>query len=148
MSRASKIFRTFAAADLLVLAYLLELNIAVLIAPPNPMRTQSLLEVLGLLVIYAVCLGLVRTSALRSNNWTALLYRIGIYGPYHKVAEFLTNIGSLPRIVAPINLSLNPTARLGERKPKKDEQFLEARMQIQTFVAHTSAKAPAGAGAQ
>jgi type IV pilus assembly protein PilO len=82
------------------------------------------------------------------DQYDTYRYRIGIYGPYHKVAEFLTNIGSLPRIVAPINVTLNPTARLGERKPKKDEQFLEARMQIQTFVAHTSAKAPAGAGAQ
>jgi len=75
-------------------------------------------------------------------------YKLAVTGPYHQVAEFLTNIGSLPRIIAPINLSLNPTARTGERKPRKDEQFLEARMQIQTFVAHTSAKAPAGAGAQ
>jgi len=82
------------------------------------------------------------------DQYDTYRYRIGIYGPYHKVAEFLTNIGSLPRIIAPINLSLNPTARTGERKPRKDEQFLEARMQIQTFVAHTSAKAPAGAGAK
>jgi hypothetical protein len=92
LSRASRIFQTFAAADLLVLAYLLELNIAVLIAPPNPMRTQSLLEVLGLLLTYAVCLGLVRTGALRSNNWTALLYRIGIYGTVQQSYLFFRHL--------------------------------------------------------
>ena len=33
--------------------------------------------------------------------------------PLHQVAEFLTNIGSLPRIVAPINVSMSPTNRTG-----------------------------------
>lgn len=92
MSRANQILRTFAVADWLVLAYLLELNVAVLIAPPNPMRTQSLLEVLGLLLTYVVCLGLVRTGALRSNNWTALLYRIGIYGTVQQSYLFFKHL--------------------------------------------------------
>jgi hypothetical protein len=72
--------RSFAAADFLVLAYLLELNVAVLIAPPSPLKSQCLLQVVGLLVTYALCLGLVRTGTLRSSFWNALLYRIGIYG--------------------------------------------------------------------
>ncbi|MES1186090.1 MAG: phosphatase PAP2 family protein [Myxococcales bacterium] len=92
MTRASKIIRTFAVADLLVLAYLLELNVAVLIAPPNPRRTQSLLEVMGLLLTYVVCLGLVRTGALRSNGWTALLYRIGIYGTVQQSYVFFKHL--------------------------------------------------------
>lgn len=103
MSRASRIFRTFAVADGLVLAYLLELLVAVLVAPPNPMRRQSLLEVLGLLATYAVCLGLVRTSLLRSNLWAPLLYRIGIYGTVQQSYVFfkhllpVVNPGSLDR---------------------------------------------------
>ncbi len=92
MSRASKILRSFAVADIMVLAYLLELNIAVLVAPPSPMRRQSLLEVLGLLAIYLVCLGLVRTGALRSNVWTALLYRIGIYGTVQQSYVFFKHL--------------------------------------------------------
>ena len=92
MNRAAKIFRTFAVADGLVLAYLLELNLAVLIAPPSPMRRQSLLEVLGLLLVYLVCLGLVRTGALRSNNWAALLYRIGIYGTVQQSYVFFKHL--------------------------------------------------------
>ncbi len=76
----------------MVLAYLLELNIAVLVAPPSPMRRQSLFEVLGLLVTYLVCLGLVRTGALRSNIWTALLYRIGIYGTVQQSYVFFKHL--------------------------------------------------------
>jgi len=67
-------------------------------------------------------------------------YKLGVTGPYHQVAQFLTNIGSLPRIVAPINLSLSPTTRTGELRPKKNEQFLDARFAIQTYVTHTSLK--------
>jgi len=92
LSRAAKIFRTFAVADGLVLAYLLELNLAVLLAPASPMRRQSLLEVLGLLAVYVVCLGLVRTGALRSNNWAALLYRIGIYGTVQQSYVFFKHL--------------------------------------------------------
>jgi hypothetical protein len=92
LSRASKIFRSFAVADGLVLAYLLELNIAVLVAPESPMRRQSFFEVLGLLLTYVICLGLVRTGALRSNNWTALLYRIGIYGTVQQSYVFFKHL--------------------------------------------------------
>jgi type IV pilus assembly protein PilO len=74
-------------------------------------------------------------------------YKLGVTGPYHKVAEFLANVGSLPRIVAPINLSLTPATRIGDIKPKKDEQFLDANFQIQTYVAHAAAKPAATAKA-
>ncbi len=74
-------------------------------------------------------------------------YKIGVTGPYQKVAEFLTNVGSLQRIVAPINVGLAPTTRITERKPKKNEQFLDAKLGIQTYVAHNdSTMAPAGPG--
>lgn len=81
MSKAGKIFRAFAVADALVLAYLVELNIAVLIAPPHPMRTQSLFEVIALLAVCTLCLALVRSGAVGTNWRAALLYRVGIYGP-------------------------------------------------------------------
>jgi len=80
LSRASKILHSFAVADVLVLAYLLELNVAVLIAPQSPFKAQSLLQVLLLLAVYLGCLGLVRGGAARGAFWPALLYRVGIYG--------------------------------------------------------------------
>jgi len=74
------------------------------------------------------------------DQFNTYKYKLGVTGAYHEVAEFLANVGSLPRIVAPINLTLTPTARIGERKPKKNEQFLDARFQIQTYVARASMK--------
>ena len=74
------------------------------------------------------------------DQFNTYKYRLGVTGAYHQVAEFLTNVGSLSRIVAPINLSLTPTTRVGERRPKKNEQFLDAKFQIQTYVARASTK--------
>jgi type IV pilus assembly protein PilO len=63
-------------------------------------------------------------------------YKLGVVGGYHEVAQFLTNIATLDRIVAPMNLSLIVTAGKGERKAKSGESLLDARFEIQTYVAH------------
>jgi type IV pilus assembly protein PilO len=62
-------------------------------------------------------------------------YRIGVNGDYHAIARFLTNVGSLTRIVAPINLQLTPTSKNLPRVLPKEHRLLEARLQIQTYVA-------------
>lgn len=77
-------------------------------------------------------------GVINGDQFDTYRYKMGVTGPYHKVAEFLANVGSLPRIVEPINLSLTPSSHIGEIKPKKDEQFLDARFQIQTYVAHAT----------
>jgi type IV pilus assembly protein PilO len=62
-------------------------------------------------------------------------YKLGVTGPYHRIAEFLANVASLPRIVAPINLTLAPTSRgVLERRPQRDEVFLDAKFSVQTYV--------------
>lgn len=67
-------------------------------------------------------------------------YKVAVTGPYHQVAEFVTNIGSLPRIVVPMNMQLAPTNRAGgELKPRKNEQLLDVHFQVQTYVAHVAA---------
>ena len=72
-------------------------------------------------------------------------YKLGVIGSYHQVGEFLANVGSLSRIVAPINVSLlTTTNRRTEHKPKKDEQLLDAHFQIQTYVAHVTTKPAPG----
>jgi hypothetical protein len=92
VSKAKQFLHAIAAADLLVLAYLLELNVAVLLAPAHPLRLQSQLQVLGLLVTYFVCVGLARSGRLRSGFWTALLYRIGIYGTVQQSYFFFKHL--------------------------------------------------------
>ena len=67
-------------------------------------------------------------------------YKVAVTGPYHQVAEFVSNIGSLPRIVVPMNMDLKPTNRSGgELKQNKNEQLLDVHFQVQTYVAHSAA---------
>lgn len=86
-------------------------------------------------------------------------YRIGATGPYHDLATFLANVGSLERIVAPINLSLAPASRIrpgvtvmpGKPIRPPTTQPLDAKFEIQTYVVHApeltlvQAGSPAGA---
>jgi type IV pilus assembly protein PilO len=63
-------------------------------------------------------------------------YKVGVYGGYHEIAQFLTNIATLDRIVAPMNLSLLVTTARGEKRPKAGESLLDARFEITTYVSH------------
>jgi type IV pilus assembly protein PilO len=83
-------------------------------------------------------------GVVNGDQFDTYRYKLGVTGPYHQIGEFLTNVASLPRIVAPINVALTPTTRTGELRPKKNEQFLDAKFQVQTYVAHVSTKASAG----
>lgn len=58
-------------------------------------------------------------------------YRMGVTGPYHRIGQFLDNVGSLTRIMAPMNLTLRPSARAGA---KAGERLLEASFEVQTYV--------------
>ena len=66
-------------------------------------------------------------------------YRMAVGGDYHSLGRFLTNVGSLPRIMAPVNLTLTPVQPPPSAKNKlaKDAQFLRASFEIQTYVAKT-----------
>lgn len=65
-------------------------------------------------------------------------YKLSVYGTYHEIAEFLTNVGSLPRIVAPMGLSLattlDPAAQKGKKVPTATRALLDADFEIQTYV--------------
>jgi type IV pilus assembly protein PilO len=88
-------------------------------------------------------------GVVNGDQFDTYRYKLGVTGPYHQIGEFLANIATLPRIVAPINLSLTPSSRVGEIKPKKNEQLLDAKFQIQTYVTHAAVKpaAPVKEGA-
>lgn len=72
-------------------------------------------------------------------------YKISLAGAYHPLGEFLGNVGSLTRIMAPANLRLNPapsSARAGHRAAPA--ALLKATLEIQTYVAKgTAPGAPA-----
>ena len=77
------------------------------------------------------------------NEFDTYRYRLSVSGSYHPVAEFLSNVGSLTRIIAPANLQLLPVpasaAGAGERRAGAP---LKATFEIQTYVAKGASSAP------
>ncbi|NUQ93969.1 MAG: type 4a pilus biogenesis protein PilO [Gemmatimonadaceae bacterium] len=78
-------------------------------------------------------------------------YSLKVMGDYHALGEFLTNVGSLTRIIAPVNVKLmlppNPVAA-AKLKRRKDDAIIMAQFDIQTYVAKgAAASAPAEHGA-
>ena len=71
-------------------------------------------------------------------------YNISILADYHSLGQFLTNVGSLPRIVAPTNLRVTLPVNSARKSKKKDEAMVEAHFDIQTYVARTGPTDPVG----
>ena len=67
-------------------------------------------------------------------------YKIKINGSYDEISQVLTNIGSLNRIVTPMNLALTIPASPGKVVPGK--QTLASAFEIQTYVVRTKPAAP------
>jgi type IV pilus assembly protein PilO len=68
-------------------------------------------------------------------------YNVGVIGGYHELAAFLSNVGGLTRISAPVNLKLLPPSAASAKTPKRGKKSaadIEARFQIQTYVARRS----------
>ena len=77
-------------------------------------------------------------------------YSLKILGDYHSVAEFLTNVGSLTRIITPVNVKLLPPANANfaaKLKRHKDDAIIQANFDIQTYVAKTATSASGAASA-
>lgn len=75
---------------------------------------------------------------LQGDQYDAYKYRLSVRGDYHEIAVLLANIGSLQRIVAPINLTLAPAAAQRGVQRGARSQTIEARFEIQTYVARTA----------
>lgn len=65
-------------------------------------------------------------------------YEMGVIGEYHDIARFLTEVGSLPRIVTPIDLNL---------RARQEGSDLEASFRIETYVLPQDTMSAAGGAA-
>jgi type IV pilus assembly protein PilO len=88
---------------------------------------------------------------IEGDTFDTYRYSVAVIGDYHSLGEFLANVGSLTRIVAPVNLALSPLANgpaVEQRKKiKKDNNsVLDSRFELQTYVTKTAAPRPAPAG--
>ncbi len=77
-------------------------------------------------------------------------YKLSVIGHYHAIGQFLSNVGSLRRIVAPVTLELKPQnaqARQAQRARDNPERpRLETTFQVQTYVSRALPTDTAGAG--
>jgi type IV pilus assembly protein PilO len=65
-------------------------------------------------------------------------YKISVIGGYHELGRFLSNVGSLERIVAPVALEMKAFVSSGSgatRRPTAGRSMLDSNFQIQTYVA-------------
>ena len=82
-------------------------------------------------------------ASLAGDQYEAYKYRLVVRGgSYHQIGTLLTNIGTLQRIVAPINLVLSPQSSDAKTVKKERSQNLEARFEIQTYVARSALPPP------
>lgn len=72
-------------------------------------------------------------ALLIGDQYDAYKYRLSMRGNYHQIGTLLANIGSLQRIVAPINLTLAPAGPIDAKKGRV--QPVVALFEIQTYVA-------------
>jgi len=77
-------------------------------------------------------------GTIQGDQFDTYRYQISVVGDYHALAAFLTNIGSLTRIVAPVNLSLAPVSAQDAAKSHilgRNKAVLSSKFEIQTYVA-------------
>lgn len=75
-------------------------------------------------------------------------YKLGVTGGYHPVGQFLSNVGSLNRIIAPVTMTikLHPVADKTKARIKKGESLIDTQFQVQTYVARSTPYGPPTAG--
>ena len=71
-------------------------------------------------------------------------YKLAVIGGYHPVGQFLSNVGSLNRIIAPVTMTikLHPVAGKTKGSVKKGESIIDTEFQVQTYVARTTPYVP------
>ncbi len=65
-------------------------------------------------------------------------YKLTVAGGYHPLATFLANVGSLPRIVAPVTFQLVPRGVAVDPRRAHGPTVLAAAVTVQTYVAHAA----------
>jgi type IV pilus assembly protein PilO len=95
--------------------------------------------------------GVAPEPVLAGSAFDTYRYKVKVAGGYHALAAFLGNVGSLPRIVAPVTFQLVPrgsgAASMGGGRAGGDRGLpLDASLTVQTYVAHVAPPAPPARG--
>ena len=82
-------------------------------------------------------------SVIPGSEFDTYRYRVGLVGTYHELGRFFANVGSLTRIVAPVDVKLQP-ANAQQRNRMRTASLIQANMEIRTYVARTAPLPPGG----
>jgi len=84
---------------------------------------------------------------LQGEQFDTYRYKLAVIGGYHPVGQFLSNVGSLNRIIAPVTMSikLHPIADKTKATAKKGESLVDTEFQVQTYVARSTPYQPPSA---
>ena len=84
---------------------------------------------------------------LQGEQFDTYRYKLSVIGGYHPVGQFLSNVGSLNRIIAPVTMEikLHPIVDKTKARVKKGESLIDTEFQVQTYVARTTPYAPPSA---
>jgi type IV pilus assembly protein PilO len=84
---------------------------------------------------------------LQGEQFDTYRYKLGVTGGYHPVGQFLSNVGSLNRIIAPVTMQItvHPIADKTKARAKKGESLVDTEFQVQTYVARSTPYAPPSA---
>ena len=90
--------------------------------------------------------GVTPEAVIEGEHFDTYRYTVTIIGGYHATGAFLANVGSLPRIVAPVNFALASAsaAKLASRRAVKtsNKAALASTITLQTYVERTSTPRP------
>lgn len=77
---------------------------------------------------------------LAGEQFDTYRYKLAVIGGYHAIGQFLSNVGSLNRIIAPVTLEANPHSVADRTKAriKKGESLIDTKFVVQTYVARTT----------
>jgi type IV pilus assembly protein PilO len=81
---------------------------------------------------------------LQGEQFDTYRYKLAVIGGYHPVGQFLSNVGSLNRIIAPVTMEikLHPVVGKTKARVKKGESLIDTEFQVQTYVARTTPYVP------
>ncbi|MFL5469084.1 MAG: type 4a pilus biogenesis protein PilO [Gemmatimonadaceae bacterium] len=84
---------------------------------------------------------------LQGEQFDTYRYKLGVIGGYHPVGQFLSNVGSLNRIIAPVTMEirLRPIVDKTKARLRKGESVIDTKFLVQTYVARTTPYAPPSA---
>ena len=83
--------------------------------------------------------GVAPEPVIAGDEFDTYRYKISVVGGYHALTTFLSNVGSLPRIVAPVTFALTPAPDAPTKGgPRRTVAPLAASITLQTYVARTA----------